>query len=144
MRWLLIIAPCITWQIIHFLNCNLPNVWVAKATIALCNRSGLSAWINSSWGRGKKNVTIIKDNKNLYQSVPEHLCLNKFVHERKYVLSNLPVCILKTISLQAMLEMLTCWKGDIFFRMVKGISCSLCELCEKDSQRSESLRHKDW
>lgn len=39
---------------------------------------------------------------------------------------------------------LTCWKGDIFLAMEDGISCSHCELCEKDSQRSESLKHKDW
>lgn len=45
---------------------------------------------------------------------------------------------------RAMFERLTCWKGDIFFRMDEGISCSLCELCKKDSQRSESLKHKDW
>lgn len=56
-RWLLITTPCITCQIIHFFELhmiNLPNVWVAKATIALCNRSGLSAWINSSWGGQRK------------------------------------------------------------------------------------------
>lgn len=38
---------------------------------------------------------------------------------------------------------LTCWKGVSFLAMDDGISCSHCELCEKDSQRSESLKHRD-
>lgn len=39
---------------------------------------------------------------------------------------------------------MTCWKGDIFFWMDEGISCSHCELCKKDSQILESFKHKDW
>lgn len=88
--------PDYTFFELHMIN--LPNVWVAKATIALCNRSGLSAWINSSWGgQRKRNVTIIKYTRNLYQSLLEQHCrhlqvgLNKLVHDRKNLLLN--VCI---------------------------------------------------